>query len=77
MGLLGSIPMLTNTAGNSTQTQVQTSNPGLLGTLGQVGGLASMFVPGGGLASMFARGAMPTLGNEVVNGMTRDGFRVR
>jgi hypothetical protein len=68
--------MLTNASGTQSSTQTQTSNPGLMGTLGQGLGLASMFVPGGGLASMFMRGAMPTLGNEVVNGMTRDGFRV-
>jgi hypothetical protein len=57
MGLLGSIPTLVNSSGTSTQTDTQSSNPGLLGTLGQVGSLASMFVPGGGLASMFMRGA--------------------
>jgi hypothetical protein len=75
MGLLGSIPTLVNSSGTSTQTDTQSSNPGLLGTIGALGGIASQFVPGGGLASMFMR-RTPTLGNEVVNGMTRDGFRV-
>ncbi|CAB4140946.1 hypothetical protein UFOVP399_34 [uncultured Caudovirales phage] len=55
MGLLGTIPMLTNSTGTSQNTQ--STNPGLMGTLGQGLGLASMFVPGGGLSSMFLRGA--------------------
>jgi hypothetical protein len=53
-GLLGSIPMLTNTTGTSSSTQTQ--SPGLMGTLGAVGGLASMFVPGGQMAGLFSSG---------------------
>jgi len=65
MGLLGSIPMLTNSSGTQSSTQTQTSNPGLMGTLGQGLGLASMFVPGGGLASMFMRGAGAAAGSNM------------
>jgi hypothetical protein len=68
MGLLGSIPTLVNSSGTSTQTDTQSSNPGLLGTLGQVGSLASMFVPGGGLASMFMRGAASAGSNARLRG---------
>jgi hypothetical protein len=53
-GLLGSIPMLTNTSGTSTNTQ--TTNPGLLGTLGQLGSMASLFVPGGQMMGMMSGG---------------------
>jgi len=60
-GLLGAIPMLTNSSGQQSSTQTQTTNPGLLGTLGQVGGLASMFVPGGQMAGLFSTG-MKTAG---------------
>ena len=58
MGLLGSIPMAYNTSGTDTRTDVTTSNPGLIGTIGQIGGIASQFVPGGGLASLFMRGGV-------------------
>jgi hypothetical protein len=57
MGLLGSIPMLTNTSGTQSSQSTQTTNPGLLGTLGQLGGIASMFVPGGQLGGLMS-GAM-------------------
>ena len=60
-GLLGAIPMLTNSSGQQSSTQTQSTNPGLLGTLGQVGGLASMFVPGGQMAGLFSTG-MKTAG---------------
>lgn len=60
-GLLGAIPMLTNSSGTQSSNSTQTTNPGLLGTLGQVGGIASMFVPGGGMAGLFS-GAMKTAG---------------
>lgn len=59
-GLLGSIPMLTNTTGTSSSTSSQ--SPGLMGTVGAVGGLASMFVPGGAMGGLFSSG-MRALGN--------------
>lgn len=41
MGLLGSIPMLTNQTGRNTGSQTQSTHPGLLGTLGQVAQIGS------------------------------------
>jgi hypothetical protein len=41
VGLLGTIPMMTNTSGTSSGTQTQTSNPGLLGSLGQAAQIGS------------------------------------
>jgi hypothetical protein len=48
MGLLGSIPMLMNQSGTENSQTTRTTNPGLLGTLGQIGGIAGgMFGTGG------------------------------
>lgn len=67
-GLLGSIPMLTNTTGTSSSTS--STNPGALGTLGAVGGLASglfgssgMFGSDGAFGGLFSN-AMKTAGNN-------------
>lgn len=61
-GLLGSIPMLTNTTGTSSSTS--STSPGAMGIIGAAGGLASMFVPGGQLAGLFSTG-MRTMGGGV------------
>lgn len=74
MGLLGSIPMLTNTSGTSSGTNTQTSNPGLLGTIGGIANIAGAafgeggaFPQIGGLMSNMMRTSVPSgLPNELV-----------
>lgn len=62
MGLLGTIPMLTNSSGTSQNTT--STNPGALGLLGAGLGAASMFVPGGSFAGLFTRGTPASTGNN-------------
>lgn len=49
---LGMTPMLVNGTQNSQSRSTESSNPGLLGTLGQAASIGSMFVPGGQIAGL-------------------------
>lgn len=49
---LGMTPMLVNSTTNQSSRSSESSNPGLLGTLGAAASIGSMFVPGGQIAGL-------------------------